>query len=163
MGVIDRTNFNALVDDDGSGTTGTLWNKTQIQSVILDPADAAYGSNAWASIAFNVNQFWPGVTAAMVLVNQYVYVATKTLLWQVQLSNCVAPSPATPYAYVLPGPSMLGTAGGFTPIALCTDNGAVVAASLFQANASQLAMYKASGSNWTGPISATWTAILAVA
>jgi len=38
---IDRTNFNALVDDDGSNTVGTPWNKHQIKIVILDPVDAA--------------------------------------------------------------------------------------------------------------------------
>lgn len=38
---INRAPFNALVDDDGSGTTGTIWNKSQIQYVILDPVDAA--------------------------------------------------------------------------------------------------------------------------
>lgn len=38
---IDRGPFNALVDDDGSGTRGTPWNKAQIQNVILDPVDAA--------------------------------------------------------------------------------------------------------------------------
>lgn len=37
---IDRTAYNALVDDDGSGTTGTIWNKTQIASVLLNPIDA---------------------------------------------------------------------------------------------------------------------------
>lgn len=36
---INRTPFNAIVDDDGSGTVGTPWNKTQIAGVILDPAD----------------------------------------------------------------------------------------------------------------------------
>jgi hypothetical protein len=44
MGTINRAPFNALVDDDGSGLTGTVWNKAQIKSVILDPADAAYAS-----------------------------------------------------------------------------------------------------------------------
>jgi len=39
---INRGPFNALVDDDGSNTIGTVWNKAQIQGVILDPADAAY-------------------------------------------------------------------------------------------------------------------------
>jgi Chaperone of endosialidase len=38
---INRTPFNALVDDDGSGTTGTPWNKAQIQGVLLDPIDTA--------------------------------------------------------------------------------------------------------------------------
>jgi hypothetical protein len=37
---IDRTAFNALVDDDGSNTIGSVWNKTAIQNVLLDPIDA---------------------------------------------------------------------------------------------------------------------------
>jgi hypothetical protein len=38
---IDRTHFNALVDDDGTNTSGSLWNKAAIKDVILDPTDAA--------------------------------------------------------------------------------------------------------------------------
>lgn len=37
---IDRTAYNALIDDDGSDTVGTIWNKNQIKNVILDPVDA---------------------------------------------------------------------------------------------------------------------------
>jgi hypothetical protein len=38
---IDRTAFNALVDDNGTNTTGTPWTKAEIAGVILDPVDAA--------------------------------------------------------------------------------------------------------------------------
>jgi hypothetical protein len=38
---IDRTPYNALVDDDGSNTVGTLWTKAKVASVLLDPIDAA--------------------------------------------------------------------------------------------------------------------------
>lgn len=38
---INRAPFNALVDDDGSNTVGSIWNKAQIKDVILDPVDAA--------------------------------------------------------------------------------------------------------------------------
>jgi hypothetical protein len=41
---INRAPFNALVDDNGTGLTGSIWNKAAIASVILDPADAAYVS-----------------------------------------------------------------------------------------------------------------------
>jgi hypothetical protein len=41
MAAINRAPFDATVDDDGSGTTGTVWNKAQIQGVLLDPTDAA--------------------------------------------------------------------------------------------------------------------------
>lgn len=38
---LDRTVFNAWVDDDGTNTTGTLINKAAIDTGILDPIDAA--------------------------------------------------------------------------------------------------------------------------
>jgi hypothetical protein len=38
---IDRTNWTALVDDDGSNTVGTLWTKDKVKTVLLDPIDAA--------------------------------------------------------------------------------------------------------------------------
>ena len=38
---IDRTQFNLLVDDDGSNTIGSPWNKAAIAGVVLDPVDAA--------------------------------------------------------------------------------------------------------------------------
>src|SRR6188768_3010852 len=37
---LDRTWYNTLVDDDGSGTTGTVWNKTQVDG-LLDTVDAS--------------------------------------------------------------------------------------------------------------------------
>lgn len=38
---IDLTNYNALADDDGSNTVGTLWNKSKVATVILTPAQTA--------------------------------------------------------------------------------------------------------------------------
>jgi hypothetical protein len=38
---INRAPFNALVDDDGTNTVGTVWGKQDIKDVILDPVDAA--------------------------------------------------------------------------------------------------------------------------
>ncbi len=38
---INRAPFNALVDDTGTGLTGSIWNKAAIKSVLLDPIDAA--------------------------------------------------------------------------------------------------------------------------
>lgn len=37
---IDRTAYNALVDDDGSNLVGSIWNKNAIKTVLLDPIDA---------------------------------------------------------------------------------------------------------------------------
>ena len=37
---LNRAPFNALIDDDGSNTIGTPWNKARIAGVVLDPTDA---------------------------------------------------------------------------------------------------------------------------
>jgi hypothetical protein len=37
---INRTPFNALVDDSGAGVNGSTWDKNKIQTVLLDPIDA---------------------------------------------------------------------------------------------------------------------------
>lgn len=41
MTLIDRSMWNALVDDDGTGQVGTPWTKDQIKVVLLDPTDGA--------------------------------------------------------------------------------------------------------------------------
>jgi hypothetical protein len=51
---INRAPFNALIDDDGSNTVGTVWNKAQIAYVILDPVDAALGVVS-ANLTFQTN------------------------------------------------------------------------------------------------------------
>jgi hypothetical protein len=49
---INRAPFNALIDDNGTGLTGSVWNKAAIQGVILDPVDAAFGTTrqAWVPV-----------------------------------------------------------------------------------------------------------------
>jgi hypothetical protein len=39
---IDRTNWTALIDDDGSNLVGTPWLKNTVKTVLLDPIDAAF-------------------------------------------------------------------------------------------------------------------------
>jgi hypothetical protein len=59
---IDRTNFNALVDDDGSNTVGTLWIKDKVKTVVLDPIDAALATVQTTTSTGTVNNF--ALTAA---------------------------------------------------------------------------------------------------
>jgi hypothetical protein len=47
---INRTQFNLLVDDDGSNLVGTIWDKAHIKDVILDPVDAALIDPASAAL-----------------------------------------------------------------------------------------------------------------
>lgn len=49
---INRGPFNALVDDNGTGLTGSVWNKAAIQTVLLDPIDVAI-PGVWATQPFN--------------------------------------------------------------------------------------------------------------
>jgi len=68
---IDRTNYNALVDDDGSGTLGSVWNKQQIKDVLLDPMDAALltkASTVLTSTTTGVQNAWnPGLVGQTVI------------------------------------------------------------------------------------------------
>lgn len=98
---IDRTNFNALVDDDGSGTKGSIWNKNAIQSVILDPTDAALaGIGAWAPVTFSATDYGNmSVSAGNMVTNAYCLVG-KTLIWTVYLSG-VSISAAVPNVTVV--------------------------------------------------------------
>jgi hypothetical protein len=59
---IDRSYFNALVDDDGSNTVGSVWNKNAIKNVLLDPIDAL----ALAALVWNAyTPSWVAATPPM--------------------------------------------------------------------------------------------------
>lgn len=51
---IDRTAYNALVDDSGTGTDGSVWDKAAIKDVLLDPIDAMW-SSITPDLVFNAN------------------------------------------------------------------------------------------------------------
>jgi hypothetical protein len=52
---INRGPFNALVDDDGTNTVGSIWNKAAIKDVILDPVDAALAASGGVTLPINLN------------------------------------------------------------------------------------------------------------
>jgi len=59
---INRGPFNALTDDDGSNTVGSIWNKAAIQGVLLDPIDVALVPTPLTSTATGVqNALNPGI------------------------------------------------------------------------------------------------------
>jgi hypothetical protein len=51
---IDRAPWNTLIDDDGSNTTGSIWNKAAIKTVLLDPIDA---DPVWVTMPHNPANF----------------------------------------------------------------------------------------------------------
>lgn len=67
---LDRTWYNTLVDDDGSNTVGSVWNKASVDS-LMDATDAAFASAAHAAITLPVSGFLvdynaPGTAATTV-------------------------------------------------------------------------------------------------
>jgi hypothetical protein len=59
---IDRTQFNALVDDSGSGTDGSVWDKSKIQSVLLDPIDVLVETKSTWTPVLNFGGATTGIT-----------------------------------------------------------------------------------------------------
>jgi hypothetical protein len=55
---INRGPWNALVDDDGSNLTGSIWNKAAIKTVLLDPIDAAVITQVILSSATGTVNDW---------------------------------------------------------------------------------------------------------
>jgi hypothetical protein len=114
---INRAPFNALIDDDGTNTTGTPWNKAAIAGVILDPVDAALAAlplGTWVAEPFSAAKFsatggtgatW-AVGAPAVVLNRYTIIGT-TMIWSLYLSwfsgsNVVAGGP-TGLVITVPG------------------------------------------------------------
>lgn len=54
MTTINRGPFNALVDDDGTNTVGSPWNKTAIKDVLLDPIDVALAAAGGATLPISL-------------------------------------------------------------------------------------------------------------
>ena len=124
---INRAPFDALVDDTGSGTTGTPWNKQAIKDVILDPVDAAIGG-AWQAVPFDVANFWPGVTAGMLYTNCYT-VINKTMFWIVQLGGAPGPVPAVAaLPFLLPNNGVVFNSNAVLSRVTWANDGGVVGA-----------------------------------
>ena len=73
---LNRGPFNALVDDDGTGKTGTPWNKQAIKDVILDPVDALVAT-PWTQyqVAVSGTDFPDWNPAPGIVGNTIIYIA----------------------------------------------------------------------------------------
>ncbi len=106
---IDRTAYNALVDDDGSNTVGSVWNKNAIKTVLLDPTDAAMGGQ-WSTVPFDPANYTASagswiVTAASNPVTNWTIVNGHTTLITFNLGGTMTISAATTSLYIaLPAP-----------------------------------------------------------
>lgn len=94
----DRAHFNTLIDDDGSGLTGSVWNKAQIDQLIVDidrlGAYCQVATNGHSiahltptALAFHIEDSDPlgmhaGVSSAISAPYTGVYVLHAMLAWQ---------------------------------------------------------------------------------
>jgi hypothetical protein len=69
---LDRTWYNTLVDDDGSGMTGSVWDKADVDS-LMDAIDAELAKGAWTDFSFETYSASGGATVALVTANTKLF------------------------------------------------------------------------------------------
>jgi hypothetical protein len=109
---IDRTHYNSLVDDDGSGTTGSAWDKADVDS-LLDAVDGLFANtNGISERGRSVTMGeWTGYTPSMVgitlgngsLQGAYTLIG-KTVLFTIGLifGSTTTVTPATQIGFSAP-------------------------------------------------------------
>ena len=111
MAIINRAPFNALVDDNGSGLTGSVWNKAAIAGSILDPVDAGISAPwvDWTLPAANLTNDG-GVPQPFVQQhNRWRPIGNNTVLWSMGLNPVTLTGPSNqlyvigpPFAFAMP-------------------------------------------------------------
>ena len=94
----------AMIDDDGSGTTGTILNNAWKQELYtqIDAADLA-AAGVWQQVPFNALNFINfTVTPAQVTTNRYVKIG-RTVFWVLTISGATIPGATGNLAVTVPG------------------------------------------------------------
>ncbi len=147
-----------ILDDDGSGTTGTPTDYAlfqQIKAYIDGQAGATVG-DAWTNVPFNAGNFGAGgamtwtVEAGDILMNRYK-VNGKTLLWSAYLfTTTLGGTVSNQLRINLPVPGMqAATARFLMPVAFIGDGGANVTGYAETVGVTYLAINKTNLANFT--------------
>lgn len=99
---INRAPFNALVDDDGTGQVGSVWNKAQIQGVLLDPIDALV-SGGWTTFACTLTSDVGGWSSSSPWLRYKTL--DKTVLCHYAIENATITGAPTVLQFSLPFPA----------------------------------------------------------
>jgi len=138
------------IDDDGTGTTGTIINNAEKQ-LLYTQIDEAIGG-VWTPVPFNAANFpgTPGITAGQVLLNSVVVLNTYTMLWNLQIGGCPTPSTAG-ILLLVPGlPAGRSAWHTFAPISVANDAGTERKSYLSVVNATSVNAVRADGTPWSG-------------
>jgi hypothetical protein len=154
---IDRTAYNLLIDDSGSGLDGTLWTKNQVKTVILDPIDALIAD--WSDVAFNAAHYtaatglWTLTAPDMVT---FAYQKTnKTLSVALVLVTTTVSAPTASLRVLIPG--------GFTgskrmdAMGYAVDNGGtpIATTNFVAAGGTVINVARLDGANWAASTNLT--------
>lgn len=117
---IDRAPWTALVDDDGSNLTGSIWNKAAIKTVLLDPIDAMPAGSAgpWKNATgVTIRNDGGTVLTTTFLVNRYRLLGGNTIAWNFAANPISVPAvTGNLYLQTLPF-TLLGPAESRYPVA----------------------------------------------
>jgi hypothetical protein len=157
MNPIDRTNYNKLVDDDGTGTVGTVWDKGQVKTVILDPVDAALATvGKWIDVPYAAGNFGSDQGAVWFMgsgsmpVNHYV-LDNKRLSWNfVSVGFTLGNSLAKELRLVLPAGLVSSKIYDAMTVPVCLDGAGVQQCSAYASGSYWLSITKQNNSAFTG-------------
>ena len=137
-----------MVDDDGSGTTGTIINNAW-KSELYDQIDAlaapSTGAGAWQAMAgtFHIQNDLGTALTATILVNRYRRLGGNTVLWQFGANPITLPA-VSQNLYLVQMPfALLGPTGASYPVALAPSLGY-----LTFIHAGALSAKRADAANW---------------
>lgn len=150
----------AIIDDDGSGTSGTVIDNAWKQELYNQIDGLAAPLGAWSPVAFNAANFpsLPGITAGQVELNQFA-VINKTMLWMVKING----APITPGGYLfLVVPDGRSITAAVSPLAYGVDGGTFTPGYVLLGAATQIALAKSNAAGWTTNLTAHFTAILSL-
>jgi hypothetical protein len=145
-----------IINDDGSCTTGTIWDNAWKQELYnqIDAADAAGVSPAWQDIPYAAANYLID-SAAQYTVNQILSrwrrLGTTAIIWQLALNPVTVPA-ASSGLYIANLPFTLASVGfgiAATPVAFSN-----IPSYVMPSNATAVAIKKWDGSNWAA--GGTW-------
>lgn len=151
--------YNGLVDDDGTGTTGTVWNKAALGSLF---GVINWRVRDWVTVPFNAANFYGGgsqtwtVDAGDVGANRYA-VCGAVAVWEVVVSSSTVGGTPNPYLWLnLPSGLTALSATHYQPVGFCIDNGAQIQAVVQVGSGTALAVSRLLGGNWAASTNATY-------
>jgi hypothetical protein len=102
---LDRTWYNTLVDDDGSGLTGSVWDKTDVDS-LMDAIDAEFARLIQARVVSGpILQSAESATIAVSLLSFESATLGDQVFYRLKINGAVVPA-TTAYLRIYPLPTV---------------------------------------------------------